>query len=131
MMMIVITDEWSGVSSRESSMKDATWADIARLIKRLDARKFTVVCLKADDNNNLTVGGGNGQFIVSVTSDGDRFFDLVGPAPSDTSVVRLNVGGQEGEYSASQVVDENTAVACAMTYLNSRKMDERFAWRRS
>lgn len=129
--MVVITDEWSDVNSRETTLKDATWADVARLIKRLDARKHTIVSLKIDDDNHLTVGGGNGRFIVTVTAGGDRFFDLVPAEPDDTSSVRLNVGGQEGEYPADQVVDEETAVACAMTYLKSSKMDERFAWRES
>lgn len=129
--MIAIADEWSGVNSRESTLKDATWADVARLIKRLDARKHTVASLKIDDDNNLTVGGGGGRFIVTVTADGDRFFDLVLTAPTDMSTIRLNVGGQEGEYPADQVVDEDTAVACAMTYLKSSKMDERFTWRES
>jgi len=130
--MIAITDEWSGMNGRESTLKDATWADVARLIKRLDARKYTVVNLQIDDDNHLTVGGGNGRFIVTVTAGGDRFFDLVRASPSDsTSIVRLNVGGQEGEYSADQVVDEDTAVACAMTYVKSSEMDKRFPWRES
>lgn len=129
--MIVIVDEWSGVKSRESTLKDATWADVARLIRRLDARRHTIVNLKIDDGNHLTVGGGNGRLIVTVTADGDRFFDLVRAAPIDTSTIRLNVGGQEGEYPADQVVDEDTAIACAMTYLKSSKMDERFKWRES
>lgn len=129
--MIAIADEWSGVNSRESTFKDATWADVARLIKRLDACKYSIVNLKIDDDNHLTVGGGNGRFIVTVTLDGNRFFDLVRAAPTDTSIIRLNVGGQEGEYPADQIVDEDTAVACAMTYLKSSTMDERFTWRES
>lgn len=129
--MILIADEGSGLNSRESNLDDFTWADVARLIKRLDARKYTTVSLKVDENNHLTVGGGNGRFIVTVTAEGDRFFDLVHPAPTDKSSIRLNVGGQEGEYPADQVVDEDTAVACAMTYLKSSKMDERFVWRES
>jgi hypothetical protein len=129
--MILITDEWSEVNSRELNLQDFTWADVARLIKRLDARKYTLVSLKVDENNHPMVGGGNGRFIVTVTAEGDRFFDLVHAAPTDTSNIRLNVGGQEGEYPADQIVDEDTAVACAMTYLKSSEMDERFAWRES
>lgn len=130
--MVVISDEWSGVNSCETTLKDPTWADVARLIKRLDARKHTLVSLKINENNHLTVGGGKNQFIVSVTANGDRFFDAICPTRADARApVRLNVGGQEGEYPADQILDENTAVACAMTYLESGEMDERFKWRES
>lgn len=129
--MIVMWDEWSGVHSKESSLRDATWADIARLIQRLDARKHTIVTVSADEDNYLMVGGGNGKFVVTVTQGGDRFFDLIRSEPINVSIVRMNVGGQEGEYPADQVVDENAAVACAMTYLKGGKLDERFTWRES
>jgi len=127
--MILIADEWSGLDCRQLTMKDPTWSDVARLVGNLDASKRTMVILKRDEDNNLIIGGGRGQYVISASVDGDRFFSLVLSGKPSSPDVCLNIGGQEAEYPPDQVVDEVAAIACATEYLKSGKMDANFEWR--
>ena len=127
--MIVIADEWSGVSCRESTLKDPTWSDVTRLIQGLDAKKRTMVVLKRDEDNSLMIGGGGGRYVLCATVGEGRFFNLVRPVKADAADICLNIGGQDSEYSAQEVVDEVTAIACATEYLKSGNMNSDFEWR--
>ena len=127
--MKAVADEWSGVHCGETEYEDISWSDLQKLINRLDARKYTMVIISPGEDNNLTIGGGGGQYVVVATTNGDRFFEVSRDLPGEKSTVLLNVGGQEGDYPAEMIVDEVTATACAMTYLRSGTMDDRFTWR--
>ena len=127
--MIMIADEWSGIRCQESTMNDPAWSDVARLIKRLDAKKRTMIILKRDEDNSLTIGGGCGQYVLCANVGENRFFNLVRPVTVGAPDVVLNIGGQESEYSAQEIVDEITAIACATEYLKSGNMNSTFEWR--
>ena len=96
------------------------------------SRMYTLLDLVSDDKDKLTVGGGNGKFVVFLTN-GNDFYTLLSLNKGDdvAAAIPLTIGGQEGEYPPDEVVDERSAMECALTYLKTGKRDQRYNWRRS
>jgi hypothetical protein len=122
-------DEWAaevvrpGYLHREIAHPD--WARIEAAIRALDGDARTDVVLGASNENpadtpHMMIGGGNeGRYIVYATYDGRRLFDLLrsdAGSESDDEDMRVVAGGQEGIFSASNVVDLATALAAARAF---------------
>ena len=114
-----------------------TWADVEREINALDARTQTVVTLAPppprgapEGDHHLAVGGGgDGRFIVYTTEDNLNFWNLANPEKRDAErKVRMNIGGQEGEYREAQFVSRDLALRAARRYVEDGQRAADLVW---
>ena len=123
-------DLWKGVQLNEWTVPSAGAEDLERALERLDAVAYTMITIDAADDHCLTVGGGAGKYVVVVTFDNQAFFTLLRRDPA-AGIVMLNVGGQEGDYPAEQVVGVSQALQAARVFLATGGLDETQEWVRS
>jgi hypothetical protein len=117
-----------------------TWADVEREIVALDARTQTLVMLAPpppkgapEGDHHLAVGGGgDGRFIVYTTEDNLNFWNLTEPEKRGAErKVRMNIGGQEGEYREAQFVSRELALRAARRYVEDGQRAPDLTWTKS
>jgi Immunity protein Imm1 len=119
------TDFWQGVRCDASDIAHPSPEDIEAAIKALDGMHRTTV----NDDAHLAVGGGTGgQYVVYATFDNARFFMLMSSEQSECKVL-LFIGGQEGDYPKSIVVDLPLALAAAKSFAETGQIDMALQWR--
>jgi hypothetical protein len=119
------TDFWQGVRCDASDIAHPSPEDIEAAIKALDGMHRTTV----NDDANLAVGGGTGgQYVVYATFDNAFFFMLMSSEQSECKVL-LFIGGQEGDYPKSIVVDLPLALAAAKSFAETGQIDMALQWR--
>ena len=113
------------------------WADVEREILALDARTQTLVTLAPsppigapEGDHHLAVGGGsNDRFIVYMTEDNLNFWNLTDPKrTADEQTVRMQIGGQDGEYRAAQCVSRDLALLAARKYFEDGRRAKDLEW---
>lgn len=119
------------------TITDPTWSDVEREIGALDARTQTLVMLAPppplgmpEGEHHLAIGGGGeGRFIVYATEDNLNFWNLTDPDRSGVErKVRMNIGGQEGEYREAQLVSHDLALRAARRYIADGQRAEDLVW---
>ncbi len=119
-------------------IRNPAWSDVEREIGALDARDRTLVILAPppplgapEGDHHLAVGGGGeGRFIVYTTEDNLLFWNLADPAKQgDERKVRMNIGGQEGEYRDAQFVSRELALRAARHYLEIGERAAGLVWK--
>lgn len=123
-----VADHWTGIHCKEEETVEPSFEDLKRWIGRLDAKTWTMVTINGRHEAFLTVGGGDGKYIVILTSTDEQFWNLISPIPNVAGLVTLNIGGQEGDYPGRQVVDYQTALKAAETFFSSGGMDSALTW---
>lgn len=107
-MATIRGERWEGTFNHDWSIEDASATDFVRGLDQLDARVHTLVTVRREGEQHLSIGGGAGQYVVYATFDNERFWSLIRSEPA-TGIVMPNAGGQEGDYPASQVVTKEQA----------------------
>ena len=126
-LLLLRTDHWHGVTCDEICIESPQDADVTRSIEALDAASRTTLTLERAEAS-MTVGGGQGQYVVFVTvGDDQEFWNLLSKA-DETGVVMINIGGQEGEFPARHVVDHEMAARAAVCFLESSLRDPTLTW---
>jgi hypothetical protein len=119
------------------TITNPTWADVEREIRALDARTHTLVILAParpkgapEGDHHLAVGGGgDGRFLVYTTEDNLSFWNLAGPGKQGADrKVRMNIGGQGGEYHESQFVSRDVALQAARQYVKDGQRSAKLTW---
>lgn len=119
------------------TITNPTWADVEREISALDARAQTLVILAPpppkgapEGDQHLAVGGGaDGHFIVYATEDNLNFWNLTDPERGGAErKVRMNIGGQEGEYREAQFVSRELALRAARRYVEDGQRAADLVW---
>ncbi len=108
------------------TISNPTWAEVEHAISALDARTETLVMLAPPPPKgapvgecHMAVGGGaDDRFIVYITEDNLKFWNLVDPeTQADHRNVGVLIGGQVGEYRESQFVSRALALRAARDYV--------------
>ena len=121
-------DEWVNADElREWTVKASVHEAEVRL-SGLDERVHTILTLASPSGGHLTVGGGNGRFVVYVGVSDLEIWNLLRPNNNDVSKLLLTAGGQEGHFSTRQVVDLATARAACLWYLEHRTRNPSLRW---
>lgn len=120
-------DCWEGVMNHEWCIDAASLEEVNSVLDRLDAAKYTMLTIRGAGPQYLTVGGGAGRYIVYVAFGGEEFWNLMLPRALSGTVL-LNVGGQEGDYPAEQVVDIAQARAAVRAFCLFNALDPRQRW---
>jgi len=111
----LVTDRLHGSRNVETEVARPTAEQIEDAIRALDGGVHTLVTISAPGRGHLSVGGGeNALYVVYATRDGDCFFTASRNADS-SELVRLNAGGQVGEFPANRCVDLERPRSCAVT----------------
>ena len=119
------------------TIPNPTWVDVEREIIALDGRQQTLVMLSPaapkgapDGDHHMAIGGGGeDHFIVYVTEDNLNFWNLTDPNRRGADhTVRMNIGGQEGEYREAQLVSREMALSAARRYVEDGGRAPELAW---
>ena len=99
-------------------------------VRRLDANRVSMVCIEADDESCLTLGGGAGRYTGFVIRSEDEMHDLITPAGSTEPCIELCTGGQTGYFAERQLVGLATALRAARTFAETGDLEPSVAWER-
>ena len=126
--VILRGDSNCGVESDSWQSEDPTAEQLEDRLLRLDQGRFTILTIAHEASEaHLAVGGGSGQFVVYMTADNQRFWNLVDPTASEARTM-LTAGGQQGDYPARTVVDATTALAAAEHYRRTSVRNPELSW---
>ncbi len=109
-------DQWSGVLCSEHEIDYPTWHDVVGAIRGMDAKTRTMVCLFGADDATLSIGGDAGRHVILLTTAAASMWTLLSPERAASEIELLNVGGQEGDYPANQVVCMTLALRAAADF---------------
>ena len=123
----ILSDRWDGVFNHEEIVETPTTGDFDRLLDRMDSKVHTMIMLQRERDAHMGIGGGSGKYVVYVTYDNETFWNLIA-AERAPGAVMLNVGGQEGEYPARQVVAQDRARQAGRTFLATGELDRSLRW---
>lgn len=122
-------ENWEGNRNNELLQEVREWSEIETAIRALDGHRRTLVTLETEGETHMSIGGGNGRYLVYLTFDNDNFNYLVDLSGSDKDET-LVIGGQEGIYPARSCVDLATAVKAAKVFAQLGTMDRSVSWER-
>ena len=120
-------ENWQGNQNKGSLKPVKNWVDIETAISELDGRYKTLVTLETDNETHMSVGGGEGKYVVYLTFDNESFYYVVDLSKLDSDE-SLIVGGQEGVYAAKFCVRLDAALRAAKTFAESGLMDQSVVW---
>lgn len=124
----MVADKWSGVLCVDEEIYSPTIKDLECFVDALDASVRTLVSLYGPDDSSLSIGGGSGRYIVFFSATDGSFWNLVADSDWGDELIRLNVGGQEGEFVAKQVVGKDEMLRAARTFFCTGRLDPRALW---
>lgn len=122
-------DIWNEADCDEEVVKNPTFEEVKTKVERLDAKKWTMVILSGGGEAFLTIGGGNGRYVVILTRRSEEFWNLIGlDDPQGGGDVLINIGGQEGDFPKRQVIALRTTLKAAESFFWSGEMDSTLVW---
>jgi xanthine/CO dehydrogenase XdhC/CoxF family maturation factor len=111
------------------TIENATWEQAEAAIRSLDASRVTALTVERPDRSNVLVGGGNGRYILCITTADERLVALANEAKADGTAEELVAGGQPGQYPSRLVVDDlDTVLRAARTYFETGTPDSGLSW---
>ena len=120
-------DRLDGVLNHEWSVDKPSLDGLNSALDRLDGTTYTTLIVDGNGKEHMTIGGGNGRYIVYWTADDLQFKTLLRPHAEQATVV-LSVGGKKGDYPARHVVDLAQARAAASFFFLHRQLDPDLTW---
>jgi Immunity protein Imm1 len=120
-------DLWVGNDSREWKVLRASHNDVDEAIEQLDGKRKTMVIVHGEGEKQLVVGGGAGGYVVYVSFNDDKFWNLASKTPKEGKAL-LFIGGQEGEYPGSTIVTKEQARAAAHVFMDAEALDPAQKW---
>ncbi|TKD09384.1 Imm1 family immunity protein [Polyangium fumosum] len=120
-------DSWRGIQNDEWQIHMPSWDDVDNAIRRLDAKRYTILTIQGPEEQHLAIGGGAGRYVVYATFDNYQFWNLLGDS-ADGGMVLLNAGGQEGDYPTVQVVGLQQARSAARSFFVDLKLEPSLQW---
>jgi hypothetical protein len=120
-------EDWNNNQSQYFIKQASLWSEIELAIKNLDGQTKTLVTLETDGETHMSIGGGQGKYVVYATFDNEIFYSLIDPSKSDQheSIV---VGGQKGLYPAKSCVDLETVLPSAQKFAELGEMLRSAVW---
>ncbi|BAZ10071.1 hypothetical protein NIES4071_18850 [Calothrix sp. NIES-4071] len=120
-------EKWLGNKNQDNLINEPNWDQIEAAIRELDGANHTLVTLGADEETYMSIGGGAGKYVVTVTFDNLDFYMLVDSSkPND--IEKLVIGGQAVNYPANQCIDLLRCLLAARTFALEGKLDQLLTW---
>ena len=119
---------WEGADRLDDVVEHPDLVAVESAVRRLDGDRTTEVCIEADDESYLILGGGACRFVCFVSRSEDEMHDLVTPTGSAESCIELCTGGQTGYFAERQLVDLPTALRAARTFAERGELEPSVTW---
>jgi hypothetical protein len=130
----VSAPRWRGGSYKEKEKDNPSWEEVEDAVRALNADDLNDLYLEGPDKARMVVGGGSGQYIVSVDVPDDqvgvKHFSVLNPQGTDEETIDLVVGGQLADWPTKWVVDLDTALSVARSYYRDGTLDSSAEWER-
>ena len=122
-------DNWDDQRrANHQTVNAPVWQDVEDAIRKLDGKMRTSIYLGGIGGDPyLSVGGGDGRYLVVIWTRDERNVILTDSAKGDDKV-RLVVGGQAVLLPGRQIVGLDAALRAARTYLETREPDPSLDW---
>jgi hypothetical protein len=120
-------DKWVSVYNKGKEIKLFSFNKVKKLLDRMDQKTYTEIIIE-DENNFLTIGGGNGNYIVFYTKDKNYYNLLNNNCINEMEELPLVAGGQEGIFPKRQIVDYNLMIKACENYYRTNEMDKNLIW---
>lgn len=120
-------EKWLGNKCQDDLINEPNSRQIEAAIRKLDGTNHTLVTLGADEETYMSIGGGAGKYVVTVTFNNLDFYILVDLSRSN-DIEKLVIGGQRGNYPAKQCIDLLRCLLAARTFALEGKVDELLTW---
>lgn len=119
---------WEGAARLDEVIQNPDVAAVESAVRRLDGDRTTEVCIEADDESCLILGGGLGRYVGFVSRGEEEMHNLITPSGSSELQVELCAGGQTGYYAERQLVDLSTALRAARTFAERGELEPSVTW---
>lgn len=123
----VVADKWAGVLCDEEEVQPLSLDELSRAVEALDAKTRTMVTVFGVDNSYLCTGGGSGRYVAYVSASDGQLWNLL-LDDERKGVILLNVGGQEGDFPARQVLDKSHVLQAGRTFFETGTLDPALRW---
>ncbi|MDF2861156.1 MAG: hypothetical protein K0S02_1428 [Achromobacter mucicolens] len=113
----ILEDMRQGDQVQTRAHHTPTEGDLLAALDRLDGEVFSSTAFVIDDDTVMSIGGGDGAYVVFISSDGDaRIHTLIDPTRSEDHDQDLVAGGQSGSYPQFQCVDRSLAASALLHF---------------
>jgi hypothetical protein len=126
----IIEDEAKGETFKEREHLSPDRAKVLETLDRLDGKACSSTLFLLDDDNYMSLGGGNDhRYVVFIAVNVDeKLYTLTTPDASSDETVDVVVGGQSGSYPKNQVVGKESARKALLYFCEHGKADPGLAW---
>ncbi len=122
-------DDWQGVISKDKEYKCISIDQIIAAIDKLNGENKTLIELIIDDDNFLTLAGGNeGRYICYITQNGSIYNLINTDYIRNDKTVLIVAGGQQGDFSARLCVKYDQTTKAAISYYQNGQKDPDLFW---
>lgn len=129
---ILFIPEWNGRNKKDTVIENPTWHDIEEAIRALNNQNLNDIYLQPARENPETYlcigGGGQGRYLVTGSINNEKFPTVVDTTKPPDIREQLVVGGQEGDYPGSWIVDLDTALRAAEVFFQSGDFSNDVNW---
>jgi hypothetical protein len=125
----IVADRWRGTRCEQDVTQNPSLDDFMRAFDALDANERTMLCLYSSKSRHLTIGGGDGKYVVYASLPKDEFWNLLSDIAENRTIM-VNAGGQEGDFPARKVVDEMRARRAGTAFMRDGELDQSLRWER-
>lgn len=128
----ILICKWLGNTKEDQMIAKSTWSDVENAVRSLNGREYNDIYLTPDKINQqtyLSVGGGDGKYLVSGSINNEIFPTYVNPDVSGAKEIQIIVGGQSGDYPENYIVDINTALKAVKSFYESGNFENDIPWK--
>ncbi len=116
------------ISSDSDSRDEPSLDEVEAAVRALDGATVTMITLEITEEHHMGIGGGKGgQYVVYMTKDNMRFWNLEDPSRGE-EVVMLVCGGQEGDFQARRCVTLDAALRAARAFASTGEPAPDLPW---
>ncbi|MFD4838496.1 Imm1 family immunity protein [Achromobacter sp. NPDC058515] len=111
------------------AQESPTESELLAALDRLDGAAFSSTAFVIDDDTVLSIGGGDGGYIVFISLGGDlEIHTLIDPTKSEDFDQNLVAGGQRGSYPQFQCVDRTLAASALLHFHQHGSPSPQLRW---
>lgn len=126
-MLKIIEYRSTGISCESKEYGCNSEKDALIAIRNLNGKDTTLVVIEKDENNSLTIGGGNDGRYVCYVDQGLKILNLIRRVNTNGTVC-IVAGGQRGDYPEKLCADQQMVDRAASYYFRYGDVDPDLDW---
>jgi hypothetical protein len=125
--MKLIYDKRVSVYNKGGEINVFSFNKIKKYLDRMDQKIYTEVII-GGKNKYLSIGGGNGNYIVFYTMS-ENYYNLINNNfINTTEEIPLVAGGQEGDFPQRQIIGYELMISACEYYYKTNEMNQKLIW---